>query len=106
MSQYRGTRLGLPLVALLILAPPAYFPPARGAQVLAIEQEPVDSGERASAQRIRWARGRILEDDLGRIWASGCPLGLVRAVEWVDSLPLKVDVRGGAVTLTVRIHSP
>ncbi len=99
--------MGLPLVALLMFAPPAYFPSARGAPVMAIEQEPASSGESASAQRIRWARGRILEDDLGRLWASrGCPLGLVRAVDWVDALPLKVDVRGGAVTLTVRFQSP
>lgn len=48
---------------------------------------------------------RVVDGGVGRLWPTPAdPLNIVRAAQWVDSLPLKVDVQDGGITLTLRLR--
>lgn len=83
--------MGLSLLALLILTSPAGASHPSAAQMLASRSESHHTIEPSALKRF----GLLEPED---------PLGIVRVAQWVDSLPLRLHVQDGGLTLAVRVR--
>lgn len=107
--------MGLPLLALLILSSPVGSVHVRSVQVHGGASVWITAVDHTAAERVRWVEAayrraalgvRGADEGIARGWAAAeQSLGIMRAVQWVDALPLTVDVlKGGGVTLNVRLR--
>ena len=107
--------MGLQLLALLILSSPVGFPHARSVQVHGGSSLAITAMDHSAAERVRWLEAayrraafgvRGADESVARGWAAAeQSFGITRAAQWVDALPLTVDVlKGGGVTLNVRLR--